>query len=496
MSQIIKVSLIILLAPLLVFASNDDDTVRIKLSERDFTLYVNWYVEEEIEEISIEIENNGTISTVSLSENSGYQPICCFYGDIVGTLRVLLSTGEFVRVEDSIFIEEPDVEFPEVPDTILRPTTTTTVYTTTTVENIREIESNQISTPATTNNSETISLQNFAPNLQLFNFTDVDIDNEIIKSIPTFEEIDFSNNEKNKKATFNTLLIVILFYLVLALQEWLNKLINDYDLKFIKKDKEIATNKFLKVPLALFIVSFLISFVEEGALLKFEKDNILLFIAVALALLIVTFFYDVIELMQEITFSNSTFTFDWSLQAIFFSLFSFLIFILFELPVGFLFGYVVLISIKRTSNKKSKISPKILSNLITVAVGYTAILSNEIYLFKNSTLVSTVLSLIFLFTIEGSFFKSLPIGGNEYVESIKDSNVYGKILSTVVFIFSIWSFVRLIVLPSDGEVANFSNELANMGEYAIYFAFVVFAYALLILISGLVLITFGEKSNS
>ncbi len=82
------------------------------------------------------------------------------------------------------------------------------------------------------------------------------------------------------------------------------------------------------------------------------------------------------------------------------------------------------------------------------------------------------------------------------MESIKDSNVYGKILSTVVFIFSIWSFVRLIVLPSDGEVANFSNELANMGEYAIYFAFVVFAYALFVLISGLVLITFGEKSNS
>ena len=104
--------------------------------------------------------------------------------------------------------------------------------------------------------------------------------------------------------------------------------------------------------------------------------------------------------------------------------------------------------------------------------------------------------LLFLFTIEGAFFKSLPIGGNEYLESFRDSFFFGKLIATLSVVFAIWSFIRLIVIPTDGEVANFNNELVQMGEYAVYFSYIVGTYALIVLVIGLSLITFGEKSNS
>ena len=168
---------------------------------------------------------------------------------------------------------------------------------------------------------------------------------------------------------------------------------------------------------------------------------------------------------------------------------------MFDFPIGFIFGYVVILKISRKSSKSAKFSPKILALFFTVTIGYTSFFGSEASFIADNLFLTTICSLLFLFCIEGAFFKMLPIGGNEYMDAFKDSNFLGKVFSTLVLIFSIWSFVRLIVIPVDGEVANFSSELANMGEYAIYFGFAVFVYAVFVLIAGLTLVTFGEESK-
>lgn len=492
MSPIVKRLIFVFFVPFILFVSNSEDTVRLRLSEKSSTLYVGWFISVPYEEVSIQILNEGQVSTVTLDDEEGYQPICCFYGDVEATLIVLLSSGEIVTLVDTINIERPDVAFPEVPDTLIRPTTTTIPTTTTTIFTNREIESDRITTVTTEVTETEVAIVDLDRFSNFFDFSDVVIDNAILTKIPTVDDVDFGNIEKNNKASLNSFLILILFYFVLALQEWLNKLIDKYDLKFISKDKELQSNRSLKIFLGLFLVSLLIAFVEEGALISFEKDNLALFLATFISLLLATFFYDIVELIQEITFKDSSYVFDWSPQAIIFSVFSFIIFVYYELPIGFVFGYVVTLKIINTNEKDIAVSPKIFSNIVTLFAGVTCFFASGVDVVKDNILLSAVASLLFLFSIEGSFFKSLPIGGNEYVESFKDSKLVGKILSTGTLFASIWLFIRTIVLPSDGEVANFQNELVNMGEYSIYFGMIVLAYALLVLFAGLVLITFGE----
>ena len=496
MSRIAKNFLLVFILPFIVFVSNDDDTVRFRLTENNSTLYVNWFIENEYELIQITIFNNGEESDVTLDDNEGYQPICCFYGEIRGTLTVLLTSGEIVTLSDSIFIDPPEIEFPPVPTTNIRPTTTTTPTTSTTIFFENSIDSSELSNPEPIATPEEFDIRGNLNLDNIFNFENVTIDNEILSKIPTFEEINFSDNTANTKANINTLLILILFYLVLALQEWLNKQINDYDFKFLKRDKTIDKYKSGKIIFGILAVGILIAFVEEGAEFVLSVDNLLLLISTIIALVLAVFFYDLIELFQEVAFLDSKYSFDWSPQAIFFSIFSFFIFVFFDLPVGFLFGYVVVLKIHRQNNSPSRFSPKILSILFTIFIGYTAIYLTTSELVGQNILFSTTMYLLFLFTIEGAFFKSLPIGGNEYLESFRDSFFFGKLIATLSVVFAIWSFIRLIVIPTDGEVANFNNEIVQMGEYAVYFSYIVGAYALIVLVIGLSLITFGEKSNS
>ena len=322
MSRIAKNFLLVFILPFIVFVSNDDDTVRFRLTENNSTLYVNWFIENEYELIQITIFNNGEESDVTLDDNEGYQPICCFYGEIRGTLTVLLTSGEIVTLSDSIFIDPPEIEFPPVPTTNIRPTTTTTPTTSTTIFFENSIDSAELSNPEPIATPEEVDIRGNLKLDNIFNFENVTIDNEILSKIPTFEEINFSDSAANTKANINTLLILILFYLVLALQEWLNKQINDYDFKFLKRDKTIVKYKSGKIIFGIFTVGILIAFVEEGAEFVVSLDNLLLLFSTIIALLLAVFFYDFIELFQEVAFLDSKYSFDWSPQAIFFSIFS------------------------------------------------------------------------------------------------------------------------------------------------------------------------------
>ena len=66
----------------------------------------------------------------------------------------------------------------------------------------------------------------------------VDITNALITSIPLFEDIDFTDQEKNTMGTIITTGIIVLFYFVLCLQEWFNKIISRYQIKWFKREKE------------------------------------------------------------------------------------------------------------------------------------------------------------------------------------------------------------------------------------------------------------------
>ena len=67
------------------------------------------------------------------------------------------------------------------------------------------------------------------------------------------------------------------------LQEWFSKIISTYRIRWFSRSKDFAeSNKlinFIKILFALIVTSFLIGYVEEGASLNLNLENIAIFIA-------------------------------------------------------------------------------------------------------------------------------------------------------------------------------------------------------------------------
>ena len=316
----------------------------------------------------------------------------------------------------------------------------------------------------------------------------IEITNELITSIPLFEDIDLTDQEKNSIAVLVSTGIIFLFYVVLLLQEWFNKIISTNNIKWFSKDRNIrGSNKFINFIKILFVLlstAFLIGFVEEGADLSLDLENLAIFLAALFGLISVTLFYEGTEGLIERIFFHQKVRIKWAPQAIFFAGISTLAFIYFEMPIGFIFGFFATAYISGRRNI-AKLSPKFYSTIVLSLVGFGFFYLTSLDVIKDSTVLTAIAALSYLMCLEGVLFKSLPGGGNELFESLSDSKGFYKIFPLISFIFGLWLFIRILIVPPDSEFANMQQDLLSMGSFSLTFALGLIGYIFTILVLGL-----------
>ena len=340
---------------------------------------------------------------------------------------------------------------------------------------------------------------------------DLDIEYEAIENIPTFEEVDVFDLEKTQQATTSTAWIVALFYIVLISQEWFNRIVDEYNLKsttslkeklnklksqfynFRESKSDSRLKRYLKIGLVIVVTSLLMSFVEEGATLEITNENIAIVIATFIALIVVTLAYDGIEMLIENIKFDQVYKLTWAPQAMIFALVSTVAFIYFNLAIGFIFGFVATISSTTSREQQARISPKFYSMTSLTIIGVVTFLLTSIEYINSREILLATLGLIYLMSLEGIVFKSMPGGGSELTDAIEDSTGYRKALPFLIFAVSVFLFMRIIVIPADSEVADFQNTLNELGSVANTIGWSFAIYFAVIFIFGNLLKYFGVK---
>jgi hypothetical protein len=309
-------------------ASLDESNIDIKLITIDSqTFEISWSVNiKDYDEIILEINHYDTIERYQLLTPDGSIEMCCYADEVEVTILVLVTTS----------IEQDSEECPAVncyefiKETYFNnkllslPTTTTTSTTTTTLP-----------TTTTTNIPQVVIEEKV-------DFLNIEITNALITSIPLFDDIDLTDQEKNSMAVVVSTSIIVLFYIVLLLQEWFNKILSDNNIRWFQSDKEFIKNsKFkntLKISFVLILTSFLVGYVEEGASFSIDLENIAIFIAAFVGLASVTLFSEGTEGFIESKYLKQKVKIKWAPQAIFFAMVSTVSFIYFNMPIGFILG--------------------------------------------------------------------------------------------------------------------------------------------------------------
>lgn len=464
-------------------ATLDESNIDIELSIADTeTFEISWSVNiQDYEELILKINQNGTIEQFQIPTSSGSIEMCCYSEEVEVTILVIVTTSieqdseECPAVNCYDFIEETyfntkKLSFPATT------TTTTTTSTTTT-------------TPTTTTTIPPVAIE------EKVDFLNIEITNALITSIPLFDDIDLTDQEKNSMAVIVSTAIIVLFYIVLLLQEWFNKILSENNIRWFKSDKEFVKSSklknILKISFVLILTSFLVGYVEEGASISIDLENVAIFIAAFVGLASVTLFSEGTEGFIESKYLKQKVKIKWAPQAIFFAMVSTVSFIYFNMPIGFIFGFVAssyIISHRSTA----KISPKFFSSisLSLAGFGFFYLTSTEFVL--NSTVITAIASLSYLMCLEGVLFKSLPGGGNELFESLNDSQGVYKILPLGAFLIGVWLFIRILIISPESEFANFQQDILGMGSFSITFAIMLMIYILGILILGFAVKVFSD----
>ena len=231
------------------------------------------------------------------------------------------------------------------------------------------------------------------------------------------------------------------------------------------------------------MTAFLIGYVEEGASLVLDLENLAVFIAAFVGLLSVTFFYEGIEGIIESQFLNQTVKFKWAPQAILFALVSTLAFVYLSMPIGFIFGFIAT-SYIISERPVSRLSPKFYSSISLSAVGFGFFYLTSVPYVLDSSVLTAIAAISYLMCIEGVLLKALPGGGNELVESLKDSKGFYKIFPLLSFLLGLWLFIRILIVSPDSEFSNLQQDLLSMGSFSLTFALMLIGYMLVILIVG------------
>ncbi len=471
-----KITLLLIYFLLFTFASLDSENIELNLDRfEDEIIEINWSVKyDEFDYIFLDIKHNNSVESYRLPSKKGSIELCCYPNEIVATITVKitksvkLSDEDCDAVECFNFVKEEYFTTKTLAAKLQTPTTTTAIPTATTT-----------STTTTT----TIP----PPIVESSSFLDIKITNELITSIPLFDDIDLTDQEKNSIAFIITTSIVILFYLVLLVQEWFNKVLSENKVRFFFQDKDVSSSSriinFLKIIFALFITAFLIGYVEEGATLVLDLENLAVFIAAFVGLISVTFFYEGIEGIIESRFLKQTVKFKWAPQAILFALVSTLAFIYFKMPIGFIFGFIATSYIV-SERPVSKLSPKFYSSICLSAVGFGFFYLTSVPYILDSSVLTAIAAISYLMCIEGVLLKALPGGGNELLESLNDSTGIYKVFPLLSFLLGLWLFIRILIVSPDSEFANLQQDLLSMGSFSLTFALMLIGYIISILIMG------------
>ena len=451
----------------------DTENIKIDLKRLDDEkILVTWSIDfETYDDIVLQISHKNKIETIQLESPEGEIELCCYPDYVRVTIRVFVTeledvTGPDCPASECKKIVEMEYLNQKLLKTIPPPTTTSTTTTSTTTTTIPP------------------------PIIEETEFLNIEITNELITSIPLFEDIDLTDQEKNSIAVIVSTGIIFLFYIVLLLQEWFNKVISTNNIRWFSKDKNIRSSKkfitLLKILFVLFSTAFLIGFVEEGADLSLDLENVAIFIAALIGLISVTLFYEGTEGLIESKIFKQKVRVKWAPQAIFFAGISTLAFIYFQMPIGFIFGFFASAYISGKRNT-AKLSPKFYSTIVLSLAGFGFFYLTSIPFIKDSTVLTAVAALSYLMCLEGVLFKSLPGGGNELFESLTDSKGVFKIFPLISFIFGLWLFIRILIVPPDSEFANMQQDLLSMGSFSLTFAIGLIGYILTILILGLII---------
>jgi len=467
-----KKFLLILFFTLFISATPDSENLNITIERKEeSTIVISWNVlYEEFDTITLNILHNENIETYDIPVSEGSIEICCYENEVTVTINVNVTkvvqlSEEECAADSCISFEREEfqnqISIPAIPTTTTTSTTTTSTTTTT------------IPPPP--------------PPPESTSFLNIEITNELITSIPLFDDIDLTDQEKNSIAFIMTTVIIVLFYLVLLLQEWFNKILTEYRVKFFRKDSDISSKSrllnYFKILFALTMTAFLIGYVEEGASLVLDLENLAVFLAAFVGLVSVTFFYEGVEgLIEKFIFKQKV-RFRWAPQAVFFALISTLAFIYFKMPIGFIFGFIASSYIL---NKRpiAKLSPKFYSSIVLSAVGFGFFYLTSLPVILDSTVFTAIAAISYLMCIEGVLLKALPGGGNELLESLNDSTGPYKVFPLLSFLLGLWLFIRILIVSPDSEFSNLQQDLLSMGSFSLTFGLMLIGYMLSILIIG------------
>ena len=465
-----KKFLLILFFTLFISATPDTENINITIERKEeSTIVISWQVlYEEFDAITLNILHNENIETYDIPINEGSIELCCYENEVTVTINVnvtkVVQLSEEDCAADSCISFERE-EFQNETSIAAIPTTTTSTTTT------------------TTTTTTTIP----PPPPESTSFLNIEITNELITSIPLFDDIDLTDQEKNSIAFIMTTVIIVLFYLVLLLQEWFNKILTEYRVKFFRKDSDITSKSrllnYFKILFALTMTAFLIGYVEEGASLVLDLENLAVFLAAFVGLVSVTFFYEGVEgLIEKFIFKQKV-RYKWAPQAVFFALISTLAFIYFKMPIGFIFGFIASSYIL---NKRpiAKLSPKFYSSIVLSAVGFGFFYLTSLPVILDSTVFTAIAAISYLMCIEGVLLKALPGGGNELLESLNDSTGPYKVFPLLSFLLGLWLFIRILIVSPDSEFSNLQQDLLSMGSFSLTFGLMLVGYMLSILIIG------------
>ena len=474
-----KKYLLILFFTLFINASADSENINITLDRKDdATIVISWNIlYPEYDSITLEILHDGKVETYDIPLKESSIEICCYKNEVAVTINVVVTkvvqlSNEDCSAESCISFEREKFQNQTIISAIPSTTTTSTTTTTTTTTTIPP------------------------PIPESTDFLNIEITNELITSIPLFDDIDLTDQEKNSIAFIMTTMIIVLFYLVLLLQEWFNKILSEYKVRFFRKENEIISNSrftnFLKIFFALTMTAFLIGYVEEGASLVLDLENLAVFLAAFTGLISVTFFYEGIEgLIEKFIFKQKV-RFRWAPQAIFFALISTLAFVYLNMPIGFIFGFIAS-SYILNSRPNAKLSPKFYSSISLSAIGYGFFYLTSSPFILESTVFTAIAAISYLMCIEGVLLKALPDGGNELLESLNDSTGVYKIFPLLSFLLGLWLFIRILIVSPDSEFANLQQDLLSMGSFSLTFALMLVGYMISILIIGLFIKVKGKN---
>ena len=193
--------------------------------------------------------------------------------------------------------------------------------------------------------------------------------------------------------------------------------------------------------------------------------------------------YEGVEAFTEKYFYDQEVTFVWVPEAILFAFISTFCFVYFDMPFGFIFGFIATTHIL-TKRDSALLSPKFFSLSILSIVGMIFFLLTSIPFILNKSVLLTVVSLTYLMCIEGVIFKSLPGGGNELLQSINDSKGMRKVLPLVSFFISLWLFIRIFIVTSDSQFSTLQKELLLSASMAKNLGLILIICMFIIIVLG------------